>query len=237
MSIAFLPNQTLAQTQEKLTNQNIIDLVKSGFSNEIIIAKIKSSATTFDTSLAALQELRNNNVNDSIIVVMVEGNKPPLDKPTQEIEVTIPDGTTIEVALRNDLSGQTAKVGDEVNFTVVRDVKVDGITVIERDSFAVGKIVEAKKARYWGRKGIIGWAMQSITTVSGNKIPVRAVKTVEGDGKRAQVAAAVIATSALFVIFPVGLFWGLKKGGPANVSAGSYYLVYVNGAAKIKVKK
>ena len=230
----LLPNNVIAQTQEKLTNQNIIDLVKNGFSNDVIIAKIKSSAIAFDTSLTALQELKNNGVADAVIVAMVEGNKPIINKSSQEIEVTIPDGTTVEVALKNDLSGQTAKVGDVIDFTVVRDVKIDGVTVIEKGSLALGKITVAEKARYWGRKGIISWVIQDVTTSSGEKIPVRFSKSVDGDSSRAVVAAATIATVVLF--FPLAPLWGLKKGTAATVSQGNYYTVYVDGATKIKVK-
>ena len=52
--LIFSPVGASAQTQEVLTNQAVIDMVKSRFSDEIIIAKIKSSRNSFDTSASAL---------------------------------------------------------------------------------------------------------------------------------------------------------------------------------------
>lgn len=51
------------QTQSAaLTDKDIPGMVKSGLAQEIIIAKIKSSATNFDASPAALQELKAGGV-------------------------------------------------------------------------------------------------------------------------------------------------------------------------------
>ena len=230
----LLPNNAIAQTQEKLTNQNIIDLVKNKFSNEIIIAKIKSSATAFDTSLTALQELKNNNVADDLITIMVEANKPVTDKNYQETELTIPDGTEIGVILKNDLTSESAKLGDTVYFSVERDVIIDGVTVIKKDALATGKIAVARKAGYWGRRGKLGWIMVDVTTTSGAKIPLRFAKDIDAESRSGRVAIGMVTTALVF--FPATPFWGLKKGDPAKVSLGNYYSVYVDGTVTIKVK-
>jgi hypothetical protein len=230
----LLPNNVVSQTQEKLTNQNIIDLVKSGFANEIIIAKIKSSATAFDTSLTALQELRNNNIANEIIVIMVEANKPITDKNSPKTEITVPDGTEIGVVLKNDLSSESAKAGDIVYFSVERDIIIDGITVVNKDALATGKIAVIRKAGYWGRRGKLGWVMVDVTTVSGAKIPIRFTKDIYSESRSGRVAISMAATAVLF--FPAAPFMGLKKGDPAVVSLGNYYAVYVDGTAKVKVK-
>lgn len=62
---------SLAFAQAPLTNQDIIDLHKAGLSAEVVITKIKSSPTTFDTSVQALQELKKVGVDDSVILVMM----------------------------------------------------------------------------------------------------------------------------------------------------------------------
>jgi hypothetical protein len=232
----LLPNLVMSQTQEKLTNQNVIDLVKAGFSNELIIVKIQSSAKAFDTSVAALEELKKNNVPDALIAAMIGGNIPVAAK-TQEVEIIIPDGTTIEVALKNELSGQYAKVGDIVHFTVVRDVQINGVTIIEKDASAIGKIAVAKKAGYWGKKGAIGWMMKDVMTAGGERIPVKFTKSSDGESKSTTVAVATVTTAVLlFPVAPIALLWGLKKGQPAVISAGNYYSVYVDGTVKIKIK-
>jgi len=54
-----------------ITNQDIIKLVKAGISDDVIISKIRSSRTHFDTSVAGMIALKNAGVSDQVISVMV----------------------------------------------------------------------------------------------------------------------------------------------------------------------
>jgi hypothetical protein len=64
--------QTTAPSKSALTNQDVIDLVKAGFSSDIVLAKIRSAACNFDTSLAAMKSLKSANVPDSVVLAMVQ---------------------------------------------------------------------------------------------------------------------------------------------------------------------
>ena len=55
-----------------------------------------------------------------------------------------------------------------------------------------------------------------------------------GVTKGGTVAVAAAATTVL--LGPVGLLWGLKKGKPAIIPAGTRYSVFVHGDTKIKGK-
>ena len=57
--------------EEVLDNQAIIDMVKMGLSDDVIIAKISTDKNTFDTSVSALRVLVDNNVSNAIIEEMV----------------------------------------------------------------------------------------------------------------------------------------------------------------------
>lgn len=57
--------------EEVLDNQAIIDMVKMGLSDEVIIAKISTDKNVFDTSVSALRVLVDNNVSNAIIEEMV----------------------------------------------------------------------------------------------------------------------------------------------------------------------
>lgn len=48
-------------------------MTKAGLSADVIIAKIKSSKTKFDTSPNTITELKAANVSDGVILAMVEG--------------------------------------------------------------------------------------------------------------------------------------------------------------------
>lgn len=217
-------------TAAELTNKDVLEMLKAGLATEIIVAKIKSSPTKFDTSAATLAELKEAKVPDAVIMAMVQ----PAATTEIETDVTIPDGTEIEIQLKNTLSGQEAKVGNIVDFEIVRDVQVKGVTVFSRDALARARITTAKKSGRWGKAGKLEWAMQDVQALDGNRIPARFVKRELGDSKGGTVAVAAVATGVF--LGPFGLLWGLKKGRPAVIPAGNRYIVFVHGDAKVKGK-
>ena len=218
-----------------LTNKDVIDMLKAGLTAEVVVAKIKSSATSFDTSPAALTELKAANVPDDVILAMVNGPAKAAPAATSAEEtVDVPDGTEVEIQLTNNASGEELKVGDLVDFTVLKAVQLNGRTIFEKDAAARARITTAKRAGHWGKAGKLEWAMQDLLAVDGNRIPARFTQRQIGDSKGGTVAVAAVATTVL--LGPVGLLWGLKKGKPAIIPAGNRYSVFVNGDVKIKGK-
>ncbi|MBA2526034.1 MAG: serine protease [Pyrinomonadaceae bacterium] len=69
--------ETIAQNPSALTNKDVMDMLKAGLSPEIVIVKIRSSATAFDTSSNGLQELKASNVQDSVILAMLQPHAAP----------------------------------------------------------------------------------------------------------------------------------------------------------------
>lgn len=222
-----------------LTNQNILEMLKTGIAQEIIIAKIKSSTTRFDTSPAALQELKAAGVPDAVILAMVQapaeaasGAATTVTQPGELVDVSVPDGTAVEVELVSTASGQDLKVGDAVDFKVVLPVQVNGVTIIEKGAPAKARITKAKKAGHWGHAGKLEWAMQEAVAVDGHSIPLRFTKGTVGDSKGGTVAVGAVATTVL--LGPIGLLWGLKSGKPAIIPAGNRYSVFVQGNQTVK---
>ena len=216
-------------------------MIKAGLSAEVVIAKIRTSATSFDTSPSALQELKAAGVPDSVILAIVQPAETPAPAPTPTAalveavaEVKVPDGTEIEIELQNNASGQELKIGDLVDFAVVRPVVVGGATVFEKGASARARITTAKKAGRWGKAGKLEWAMQDIQAADGNRVPSRFTQRALGDSKGGTVAVAAVATTVL--LGPLGLLWGLKKGKPAIIPAGNRYSVFVHGDTAVKGK-
>ena len=56
----------------QLTNEDIIRMAKVGVGEAVIVAKIETTATDFDTSLDALVALKEAGVDDGVIAVMVK---------------------------------------------------------------------------------------------------------------------------------------------------------------------
>src|SRR5215510_4731616 len=57
--------------QETLSNQSVVEMVKAGLSERVIIAKIRTSPTSFDTSTDALIALKKNGVSEKVIEAMM----------------------------------------------------------------------------------------------------------------------------------------------------------------------
>jgi len=50
----------------------VLDLVKSGLPDQIIVAKIGKTGGRFDTSIDSLKGLKSSGVPDSVILAMVQ---------------------------------------------------------------------------------------------------------------------------------------------------------------------
>jgi hypothetical protein len=81
-----------ASTHKRFTNQDVISLVKSGLSEDVIIAKIRTAtaasadSVSFDTSVDGLKTLKEANVPDSVVKVMIN----PAPAPTTVIAASNP---------------------------------------------------------------------------------------------------------------------------------------------------
>jgi len=240
--IATSPTVLLGQEgSSTLTNETVMKMMKDGLGEAIIVAKIRTSDTRFDTSAEAMNQLKQSGVSDAIILAMVEApgiakssHVPPVATPATFVEVPISDGLEFEVELARTVSGQDMKLGDIVDFIVTQPVVVNGVTIIEKGAPARAHITTAKKAGRWGKAGKLEWAMKDVLTVDGTRVPVRFTKRTVGDSKGGTVAVAAVATTVL--LGPLGLLWGLKKGKPAVIAAGNRYPTFIHGDTIVKGK-
>jgi hypothetical protein len=79
-------------SQGALTNRDILDMSKTGLSSDILVAKIRSSACSFDTSPTALQTLKTASLEDKVILAMVEAPVGHSDAPVATTSA-IPPGS------------------------------------------------------------------------------------------------------------------------------------------------
>jgi hypothetical protein len=66
-----LLSATSLTAQDVLTNDSVISMKKAGLSDSLMLAKIRSSASKFDTSTKGLIALKNAGISDPIIEAMV----------------------------------------------------------------------------------------------------------------------------------------------------------------------
>jgi hypothetical protein len=70
-----LPGAT-SLAQEVLTNDSVVQMVKAGLPEAVVIAKIKSTATKFDLKTDSLVNLKKAGVSDKVLEAMVGAGSP-----------------------------------------------------------------------------------------------------------------------------------------------------------------
>src|SRR5688572_22859095 len=74
--------QPATQVQVAAGNQEVFDLLKAGMSPAVIVAKIKSTQSKFDTSPTALNALKTGGAVDEIILAVIEVSMPKKEEVT-----------------------------------------------------------------------------------------------------------------------------------------------------------
>lgn len=97
-------------TASALANKDIRELLKAGLTQEIVIAKIKSSACDFDTSPDELKELKAANVPDSVILAMVQAPNKQRETSAQPPNLPIDNTKPSASAQPNTTPAQTGPV-------------------------------------------------------------------------------------------------------------------------------
>jgi hypothetical protein len=225
-----------------LGNQDVLQMVKANLADEVIIAKIKSSDSDFDTSPAALQQLKTGGVPDTVLLAMVlipkrtreDGQLSSALPASPKVEVKVPEGTSVEVETAYNINSQEVREGDALSFRVVNPVKVGGVTVIASGATATGRVVKASRGGHFGRAGRLAWNMIEVTAVDGTRLPIQFSGRTVGDSKGAKVATQTIITGALlWPIAPIALLNGFKRGGNAMIPAGKRFEVFTRGGAAV----
>ncbi len=144
-----------------------------------IIAKINSSRCDFDTTPAGIHRLKLAGVSDRIVLAMLHAPAAfPLTFPdgTATAEATIPNGTSVEVAVSSDVSPSGLQEGSIVEMSVAQDVVIGGVTVVARGAEARGRIMAVRHAGL-GSSGEVVWFMQDIQAAGGDRIPANFAPT------------------------------------------------------------
>ncbi|SPE33826.1 putative PEGA domain protein [Candidatus Sulfopaludibacter sp. SbA6] len=139
----------------------------------------------------------------------------------------IPDGTKVRVRLQENLTSETAELGQTVDFSVTQEVTVGDAVVVASGARATGSIVKAEQQRRLGRAGQLDFTFERVQLVDGNWLNVR-YTPVKNHG-RGNGAATGVLTAGLAVVFwpaaPLGL---LIKGHDATIIKGRTYEVFAD---------
>ena len=89
---------SISLAQEVLTNDSVVQMVKAGLPEAVVIAKIKSTATKFDLKTDSLVNLKKAGVSDKVLEAMVAAGS---GSPTTGAMPTAPAPAVAAGALKN----------------------------------------------------------------------------------------------------------------------------------------
>lgn len=107
LSIIFSFENANAQN-EVLTNQSVIDMIGLGFSEELVITKIKNSECDFDTNIESLKTLKEKGVSENIMAIMIKGNPQNIPGVTEIKDAVVETGEKIGIYINQN--GELSKI-------------------------------------------------------------------------------------------------------------------------------
>ena len=183
-----------AQDQKALTNKDILDMVKKGLSESVIVKVIQASDTNFDTSPDALTQMQSSGTTLKVMDAMLKAGAgkrktaaasttAAADKPATPAPVDanagkylLKEGTEVSLKFAADVSSRYASEGDKVALTLVNDVKVGDVVVVKQGAKAIVVVTNAKKAGLLpGSTGELSLHLEQMTSGT-NRIRLRGSK-------------------------------------------------------------
>jgi hypothetical protein len=140
---------------------------------------------------------------------------------------TLLDGTPVKLRLSQTISSADAKVGQEIPFEVVEDVKIDDVVVLTKGATAIGTVTEAEPKRRMGRGGKLNVNISYARLADQEKVALRASKDTQGGGHVGAMTGAMVATAIVF--FPAAPLFLFMHGKDISIPQGTEISAFVDG--------
>lgn len=147
--------------------------------------------------------------------------------PSTSNKFVLDDETPIKLRLDRTLSSADAKTGDNIDFEVLEEVKVNDVVVIPKGNLAIGTITSAEHKKRMARGGKLDIEIDYVKLADGEKAAIRAVKETKGGGHTGAMTGAIVATS--LVVWPAAPFFLFMHGKDTTIPKGTEITAYVNG--------
>ena len=159
-------------------------------------------------------------------------------------KVKVPAGTPLEIEAIHTVRSVNVRPNEYLSFRVLVPIRIEDVTVIEKDALVTGRVVEAKRGVRWGKAGKLSWMMIDVVAVDLSRVPVQ-ISTdspdkrnrIRGISHGGEVAAHAIVLGALFPpAAAIGVIGGaFKRGGDAVLPEGKRFVVYVNKDTEVTI--
>jgi hypothetical protein len=145
------------------------------------------------------------------------------------------DGTPIKLRISQTVSSADAHVNDRVEFEVLEDVMVNNIVVVPKGASAIGTVTEAVPKRRMARGGKLEIVLDSVRTVDGEKVALRAVKDAKGGSHTGAMTIGIVAGALVFL--PAAPLFLLMHGKDISIPKGTDVPSFVSGDMKLDPAK
>lgn len=140
---------------------------------------------------------------------------------------TLLDGTPVKLRLSQTISSADAKVGQEIPFEVVEEIKVDDVVVLPKGATAIGTVTECNAKKSMGRAGKLNMNISYARLTDQEKVALRATQDNKGGGHVGAMTGAIVATSIIF--FPAAPLFLFIKGKDITIPQGTEITAFVEG--------
>lgn len=140
---------------------------------------------------------------------------------------TLLDGTPVKLRLSQTISSADAKVGQEIPFEVVEEIKVDDVVVLPKGATAIGTVTECNAKKSMGRAGKLNMNISYARLADQEKAALRATQDNKGGGHVGAMTGAMVATAIVF--FPAAPLFLFIKGKDITIPQGTEITAFVEG--------
>ncbi len=140
---------------------------------------------------------------------------------------TLLDGTPVKLRLSQTISSASAKVGQEIPFEVVEELKIDDVVVLGKGASAIATVTEANAKKSMGRAGKLNINISYARLLDQEKVALRASQENKGGGHVGAMTGAMVATSIVF--FPAAPLFLFMKGKDITIPQGTEITAFVEG--------
>jgi hypothetical protein len=140
---------------------------------------------------------------------------------------TLLDGTPVKLRLSETISSASAKVGQEIPFEVVEEVKVDDVVVLSKGAPAIATVTDCNAKKSMGRAGKLDISISYARLADQEKVALRATQENKGGGHVGAMTGAMVATAIVF--FPAAPLFLFIHGKDISIPQGTEITSFVEG--------
>ena len=152
--------------------------------------------------------------------------------PASPDSLLIKSGTLVNLQLAETISSAHAHQGDRLEFSVIKDVVIDGFTVIRTGALAKGTVVAVKGKRPLGIGGDVTVRLDSVELTNGQSTGLVARKEFKGKSHFLRMGMGMVLMGAIY--WPSAPVLLLSRGRDSTVLKGAEVTAYTRNDSSLQ---